>query len=155
MAKKILADVTASGNVTATKGLVLPGTIAPITANGLTGALGQVLTSAGNTSTPYWSTPMTPGSSGVPFRIGAGSYLGGNALASSTQEVITITLPVNRFTVAPIVMVNSTAPRYVLAVGTVTTSSANVTVRNVSEATGGTYNLYFHAIQMTSTTAAG
>ena len=155
MAKTILADVTASGNVTATKGLVLPGTAAPMTLNGLTGTVGQVLTSAGNTSTPYWSTPVTPGSAGVPYRVGAGSYLGGDALAANAQQVITITLPLNRFTVAPIVMVNSTSPRYMLAVGTVTTSSANVTVRNVSEATGGTYNLYFHAIQMTSTTAAG
>jgi hypothetical protein len=59
MAKKILADVTATGNVSATKGFVLPGTTAPLSVNGLTGTSGQVLTSAGAGNTPTWSVPSS------------------------------------------------------------------------------------------------
>jgi hypothetical protein len=91
----------------------------------------------------------------VPFRIAAGSYLGGTALAANAQATITMTLPTGKFTVAPIVTALSTSPRYVLAIGTVTTTSVPLTVRNVSDATGTNYDVYFQAIQMTSGAAAG
>jgi hypothetical protein len=57
MAKKILADVTASGEVSAAKGLALPGTTAPIKLNTNAGSAGQVLTSQGASGTPTWTDP--------------------------------------------------------------------------------------------------
>lgn len=61
MAKKILADVTASGNVSAAKGLVLPGTTAPVLLNGSAGNNGQILTSAGAGATPTWNNHSAGG----------------------------------------------------------------------------------------------
>lgn len=107
-----------------------------------------------NTAWSAWKELSTIGDS-APYRIAAGSYLGGTALAINTQATITMTLPTSRFTVAPIVTAICTSPRYVLSIGTVTTTSVPLTVRNVSDASGTTYDVYFQAIQMTSTTAAG
>jgi hypothetical protein len=45
--------------------------------------------------------------------------------------------------------------RYICSVGTNTAGSAIVTVRNVSAATGSDATVYWSAVQMTSTTAAG
>jgi hypothetical protein len=63
MAKKILADVTASGNVSAAKGLVLPGTTAPVSVNGSVGTAGQALVSGGANATPSWASVVGTSSS--------------------------------------------------------------------------------------------
>lgn len=63
MAKKILADVEATGIVKADKGLNLPGNNAPIRLHSGQGTAGQVLTSAGTNATPTWTSVVGTSSS--------------------------------------------------------------------------------------------
>ena len=57
MAKKVLTDITATGSVTASKGLTLTGANSPITLNGSLGIGGQLLRSTGAGTTPTWVNP--------------------------------------------------------------------------------------------------
>jgi hypothetical protein len=77
------------------------------------------------------------------------------ALAADATSTVNITYPTSRFSVAPIVSVWTSSNRYICSVGTNTAGSAIVTVRNVSAATGSDATVYWSAVQMTSTTAAG
>jgi hypothetical protein len=76
-------------------------------------------------------------------------------LTSQTSTTVNITYPTSRFTVAPIVSVWTSSPRYVATVGTNTAGSAVATVFNVSGASGTDATVYWSAVQMTSGTAAG
>jgi hypothetical protein len=137
------------GLLTLPSSLNITGAASTIRLAGNAGTAGQILTSQGGATLPTWSNPS-------PFKMAAGQLLGQSALAANAQSSgVTLTLPAGRFTQPPIVTVISTSPRYVIAIGTVTTSTANVTVRNVSDASGTTYDLYFQAIQMTSGSSAG
>lgn len=57
MAKKVLTDITATGSVTATKGIDLSGANSPIQLNGSLGTSGQLLQSTGAGTTPTWVNP--------------------------------------------------------------------------------------------------
>lgn len=91
MTKKLLTDLSATGSVTATKGLVLSGTTAPVTLNGSVGSSGQVLTSAGAGATPTWTT------------VSGGSFTGGTltsdlVLAAGSASVEPLTFQANSAT---------------------------------------------------------
>jgi hypothetical protein len=83
------------------------------------------------------------------------TYSGG-AIASNAGTTITITLPANRFQVAPICVVNTTSAvitPYISSVGT-----ASVTVglfNNGNSSSGASFTISGFAVQMTSGTAAG
>lgn len=81
MAKKVLTDITATGSVTATKGITLSGANSQIELNGSAGTSGQVLTSSGTGATPTWTTISGGGGSGF---TGAGTSITGITATSSS-----------------------------------------------------------------------
>lgn len=85
---------------------------------------------------------------------GTGNTTTGALIVDATATV-NITYPTGRFSVAPIISAWTSSNRYICSVGTNTAGSAIVTVRNVSLATGSDATVYWSAVQMTSTTAAG
>lgn len=98
------------------------------------------------------------GSNGVPFAMAANrtTTAAGTALAANAQETATtVTFPTSRFSVVPAVTANTSSPRYVVAVGSVSSTGFTMTVRNVSDATGTTYTWNWMAIQMTSGAVSG
>jgi hypothetical protein len=75
--------------------------------------------------------------------------------AGATVGSITITYPVGRFTVAPILQAWTGGNRYIVNFTANAAGSATVAVRNVSDGAGGIETIYWTAVQMTSGTAAG
>jgi hypothetical protein len=73
---------------------------------------------------------------------------GGTALTVNSQETVSVTFPAGRFSVVPSVTASTSSPRYVAAVGSVTTSGFTMTIRNVSDATGTTYTYNWQAIEI-------
>jgi hypothetical protein len=86
--------------------------------------------------------------------VGTATTLTG-ALGTTAQTAVTVTFPVGRFTVPPIVSAWTGSQRYIAAATTVAAGSATITVRNVSDATGTNVSIYYQAVQMTSGSAAG
>jgi len=76
-------------------------------------------------------------------------------LATAAQTAVSVTFPVGRFTVAPLVMAWTGSQRYIAAATTIAAGSATITVRNVSDAQGTNVPIYYQAIQMTAGTAVG
>jgi hypothetical protein len=98
------------------------------------------------------------GSNGVPFAMAANrtTTAAGSALAVNTQETATtVTFPTSRFSVTPSVTANTSSPRYVAAVTSVSSTGFTFIVRNVSDAAGTTYTWNWMAIQMTSGAVSG
>jgi hypothetical protein len=92
-----------------------------------------------------------PGTAGRPFRNSAGSA------NTSASAAVTVTFPVGRFTVAPIITatpVTGSAAVVMAYINTPTASSFGISLYNV---TGNRVAQPAHwtAVQMTSTTAAG
>lgn len=92
----------------------------------------------------------------LPFGFAAGSSGSTTgALATNAQTTVSVTFPAGRFTVAPIVSAWTGSQRYVAVATTIAAGSATITIRNVSDATGTDVSVFYHAVQMTSGTAAG
>jgi len=77
------------------------------------------------------------------------------ALAINTGTAVTVNFPAGRFAVPPIVMTWTGSQRYVSAPSSISTASATLNVRNVSDATGTDVTIFYQAIQMTAGTAVG
>jgi hypothetical protein len=86
---------------------------------------------------------------------GTASATTGALSADATAGGITITFPANRFTLAPILQCFTYSGRYIVYPTAVTSASATIAVRNVSAGTGADEVIYWTAIQMSSTSAAG
>jgi hypothetical protein len=92
----------------------------------------------------------------LPYALAAGTATTTTgALAINTGTAVTVTFPAGRFAVPPIVMTWTGSQRYVSAPSSISTASATLNVRNVSDATGTDVTIYYQAIQMTAGTAAG
>jgi hypothetical protein len=92
-----------------------------------------------------------PGTAGRPFRNSAGS------VTTSTAGAVTVTFPVGRFTVAPIInAANATgsAAATMPYISSPTAASFGISLFNVS-GTRVAQLAHWTAVQMTSTTAAG
>lgn len=92
----------------------------------------------------------------TPYAVATGSSVI-NFSASTTSATLTVTFPVGRFTVAPIIVVSSAgSPRFVGAAASSSTTGFQLTgYRASDEAITGATTMHWHAIQMTSSTAAG
>jgi hypothetical protein len=172
MAKKILADVTASGNVAATRGLVLPGGFAPVTLNGQVGTTGQVLASNA-TATPGWvdqkfptAVTMTTGQSNGPvvgLTMSGTSDVTGTAIPIATLNASGVVTTTNQtFAGIKTFGINSTGGARI-ANGAVfdyngySTTSGLTTLSNVPGSTGNitTPSVYISVLQSIATTATG
>jgi len=87
--------------------------------------------------------------------MAAGSATNGTALLVNTQEGFTLTFPVGRFSVAPIMTGSASSPRHTVSFTSVSSTGFTINMRNVSDATGTAYSYQWQAIQMTSGAAAG
>jgi hypothetical protein len=76
-------------------------------------------------------------------------------LAADGAVSVGVTFPTNRFAVAPIVYAWATNNRYMAFANAISAGTANITVRNVSAASGSDETIYYHAIQMSLGTAVG
>lgn len=76
-------------------------------------------------------------------------------LAADGAISVAVTFPTGRFSVAPIVQAWCSNNRYMAFASTVSAGTANITVRNVSAASGADETVYYSAIQMSSGTAVG
>jgi len=98
------------------------------------------------------------GAGGIPIAMAANATTtaGGTALAVNTQETATtVTFPAGRFSVTPAVTANTSSPRYVVAITSVSSTGYTMVVRNVSDATGTTYTWNWMAVQMTAGSVSG
>lgn len=86
--------------------------------------------------------------------VGTASATTGN-LAADGAISVGVTFPSNRFSIAPVVQCWATNNRYLAFANSISASTANITVRNVSAATGSDETIYYMAIQMTAGTAVG
>ena len=77
------------------------------------------------------------------------------AIAINVQTNLTVTFPTSRFTVPPIINAWTSGGRYICFPSVVAAGSATIGVRNVSDATGADETVYWSAVQMSSTAAAG
>ena len=174
MAKKILADVTASGNVAATRGLVLPGGFAPVTLNGQVGTTGQVLASNA-TATPGWvdqkfptAVAITSGTTTGPVigltMSGTGNISGTAIPSASTTTSGVITTGAQTFDGLKTFGVSSPASGGIRIANAAlfeysgySTTSGLTVLSNVPGSTGNitTPSLYIAVTQSNATTATG
>lgn len=93
----------------------------------------------------------------LPYAVaGFTSTYTGGAIAINTSTTVAITLPVSRFSVAPIVSVSCNDPYLTAYVSAIGSGTATIGLRNNGNASSsGTVIITGVAIQMTSGTAAG
>lgn len=86
-----------------------------------------------------------------------GTFVPGSApgISNGTGANFTITFPANRFTVPPLVMANADSSRFIVSFSSITTTSANMRIDNVSSAPGATPTVNWYAVQMTPSSATG
>lgn len=89
------------------------------------------------------------------FREAGGYASTPAALQPSTGVNVAVTFPAGRFTSPPIVLVNADSSRLTASANGVTTTGCNVRVDNWTPGAAGISLLSWHAVQMSSNTAAG
>ena len=78
------------------------------------------------------------------------------AIAINTSVTVSVTLPASRFSVAPIVTVNTTDKYITPYISSVNAGTVVIGLQNNGNtASGTTFTIYGYAVQMTSGTAAG
>lgn len=112
---------------------------------------------------PYWSQALAEAVDAdvealderTPWRFAAGSSNLGT-INNGAYEDLVVTFPTSRFSVAPIVTLTSRHSRLIASILSVSSTGFTAQVANWSGATAsGPTPLYWQAVQMTSTTAAG
>lgn len=119
--------------------------------NGMLDVLGQIYQNDGQEVLDFDNYINLP----LPVKMAAGKVVLGILAAAASQDT-TVTLPVGKFDVAPLIVVTSGTTRYTLQVteGSVTTSGFTIRSSNWSPGgASGTSTATWVAVQMTPTTA--